>query len=147
MLLNVDKDYRDHNNYYLFEKVGNRLNLFIHNQGIEPLKNCTIKLKFPIQDGLYIADNIYDEPGNFSRLININYQQYPIVEKKELLYVITEKVNTIQHKLPTELFQEEIRVVIFPLLIDSNLSIQYEIYADNYPDVINGNLSIKVIKR
>ncbi|WP_176087250.1 AlbA family DNA-binding domain-containing protein [Virgibacillus dokdonensis] len=147
MLVNVDREYRDHNNYYLFEEVGHRLNLFIHNKGNEPLKNCTIKLRIPIKDGFYIANDIYDEPENYSRLIN-NYQQsrYPIVEKKESLYIITEKINTIKQKLPTELFQEEIRLVIFPKFIDSNISIQYEIYADNYPEVINGNLSIKVIK-
>lgn len=77
-----------------------------------------------------------------------NYQQsrYPNVKKKETLYIITEKFNTIKHKLTTELFEEAIRVVISPKLIDSNFSIQYEIYADNFPDVISGDLTIEVIK-
>lgn len=147
MLVDVKKEYREHDNYYLFEEVGNRLNLFILNHGSEPLKNCTIKLKIPTKDGLFIANDIYHEPENFYRMIN-NYQQsrYPIVEKKETLYIITEKFNTIKHKLTTELFEEAIRVVISPKLIGSNFSIQYEIYADNFPDVISGDLTIKVIK-
>src|SRR5699024_12677632 len=69
MLVDVKKEYQEHDNYYLFEEVGSRFNLFIHNQGGEPLKNCTIKLKIPNKKGLYIANDIYDEPGNYSRLI------------------------------------------------------------------------------
>lgn len=148
MLVDVKKEYQEHDNYYLFEEVGSRFNLFIHNQGGEPLKNCTIKLKIPNKKGVYIANDIYDEPGNFSRLININYQQteYPTVEKNESIHIITEDIKTIKHKLLTELFREEIRVVFFPNLIGSILPINYEIYADNYPDVISGQLSIEVIK-
>lgn len=46
MLVDVKKEYREHDNYYLFEEVGNRLNLFILNHGSEPLKNCTINLNY-----------------------------------------------------------------------------------------------------
>lgn len=148
ILVDVKKDYQEHDNYYLFEEVGNRFNLIIHNQGGEPLKNCTIKLKIPNKKGLYIANDIYDEPGNFSRLINTNYQHsvYPTVEKNESIYIVSAEINSIKHKLHTELFREEIRVVFFPNLTGSILPINYEIYADNYPDVINGQLSIEVIK-
>ncbi|HLR79163.1 MAG TPA: ATP-binding protein [Bacillota bacterium] len=148
MLVDVKKEYQEHDNYYLFEEVGSRFNLFIHNQGGEPLKNCTIKLKIPNKKGLYIANDIYDEPGNYSRLINTNYQHsgYPTVEKNESIYIVSAEINSIKHKLHTELFREEIRVVFFPNLIGSIIPINYEIYAENYPDVINGQLSIEVIK-
>ncbi|MGA3674523.1 hypothetical protein ACPCXF_05560 [Lysinibacillus agricola] len=62
------------------------------------------------------------------------------------MYIITEKFKTIKHKLPTKVFLEDIRVIFSPSLKDTLLTIQYEIYADNYPDVISGDLSIKVVK-
>lgn len=147
MLINVKKDYRSHDNYYLFEQVGKRFNLYVHNQGREPLKNCTIKLKIPIKEGLRIAFDIYNEPGSFEKLFNNQPSDYPYVDKKDTMYIVTEKIDTIKHKLPTQLFKEKIRIIFFPKLINSMLTIQYEIYADNYPDVISGDLFIEVIEK
>ena len=148
MLLDVKNDYRNNDNYYYFEEVGNHFNLFIHNQGAEPLNDCTIKLKVPIKEGLRIAYDIYDDPADLSILIRQSFEpsQYPDVKKKDTMYIITEKFKTIKHKLPTKVFLEDIRIIFPPSLKDTVLTIQYEIYADNYPDVISGDLSIKVVK-
>ena len=148
MLLDVKNDYRENDNYYYFEEVGNRFNLFILNQGAEPLNDCTIKLKLPIKDGLRIAHDIYDDPAELSLFTRHSFEpsQYPDVEKKDTMYIITEKFKTIKHKLPTKVFLEEIRIIFPPSLKDTLLTIQYEIYADNYPDVISGDLSIKVVE-
>ncbi|MFL0584939.1 helix-turn-helix domain-containing protein [Solibacillus silvestris] len=149
MLLEVDTDYIYNDNYYYFEQIGNHLNLVINNQGAEPLNDCTIKLMVPKIDGLIIADTIYDDPAE-SRLFNLQYaisHQYPSVEEKDNMFVITETVGTIKHKLPTEAFIENIRITFTPELIDSLITIQYELYADNYPDIISGDLTIKVVSK
>lgn len=147
MLLEVDTNYIKNDNYYYFEQIDNHLNLLINNQGAEPLNDCMIKLMVPKLDGLNIADTIYDEPAD-SRLFNFQYAQsyqYPSVEEKDNMFVITETVGTIKHKLPTEAFIENIRITFTPELIDSLIPIQYELYADNYPDIISGDLTIKVV--
>ncbi|MFJ7891377.1 helix-turn-helix domain-containing protein [Lysinibacillus xylanilyticus] len=148
MLLDVKDDYRNNDNYYYFEEVGNHFNLIILNQGSEPLNDCTIKLKVPIKGGVRIADDIYDNPADSSLLFRNSFEssQYPYVEKKDTTYIITENFKTIKHKLPTKVFQEDIRIVFPPSLEDTLLTIHYEIYADNYPDVISGDLTIKVVK-
>ncbi len=63
------------------------------------------------------------------------------------MFVITETVGTIKHKLPTEAFIENIRITFTPELIDSLITIQYELYAENYPDIISGDLTIKVVSK
>lgn len=148
MLLDVKRDYRKNDDYYFFEEVGNHFNLFIHNQGAEPLNDCTIKLKVPIKDGLRIASDIYEDPADFSYFTRYSSEpsNYPYVEKKDTMYIITENFKTIKHKLPTKVFLEDIRIIFLPSFKDTLLTIQYEIYADNYPDVISGDLSINVVK-
>lgn len=149
MLLDVENDYMDNDNYYYFEEIGNHFNLFILNQGAEPLKGCTIKLKVPIKDGLRIAQDVYAEPTDVSLIIgrqNYGLSNYPDVEETDTMYIITEKLKTIKHKLPKRVFLEDVRIIFPPSLIDTLLTIQYEIFSDNYPDVISGDLQIKVVK-
>ncbi|MCM3390690.1 ATP-binding protein (plasmid) [Ureibacillus chungkukjangi] len=149
MLLDVKKEFIKNDNYYFYEEVGNRFNLFIHNQGAEPLVGCTIKLKVPIVNGLKIAGDVYDDPTDFSRIItmrNFVQSQYPQVGKTENMYIITEKIAKLKHKLTTKVFLEDIRIVFLPEFEEKEITIQYEIYADNYHDVISGDLSIKVVR-
>ncbi|WP_338652678.1 ATP-binding protein [Sporosarcina psychrophila] len=142
-LKKIPKNYRDEDGYYLFEQKGSFFNLYVFNEGSETLRNCKVTLTVPRQHGLLIANKIHpqfkyqDIYGNYG-------SDYPYVEKTETSYTITENIEIIRHKQITSLFDEDIRLALKPEIIGDKIPIQYEIHAENLPDVITGELEIRV---
>lgn len=153
MLEKVDEDYAEHDNFYIFEEISDRFNLYFFNDGSEPLKNGELQVMIPIVDGLHIANTIYEKPAeNLYDRISVtagvhNFMYYPDVETVEDHYVITQSVDDLRHKKLLPLFSEDIRVVAMPFLIDQEISIYYELFVDNFPDKIQGQLSLKVVRK
>ena len=145
---NISYDYYDDDCYYFFEKKSNKINFFIYNDGTEFLEDVRIELFFD-SNIFVIAKEIYEKPrrGHTFMLpqnINTNYS-YPNVYEDEGFIIVEEEHDRIRHKTLTEVFYEDLRVLVKPNVEIKNIEVKYKIGAKNLANHVEGTININIV--
>lgn len=147
-LKNVSKTYRDDDYYYVFEKKSYKINLDLMNLGTRYIEDAIIQIYIKKEEGLLIADQIYQKPVEDNPLkYNFNFSNnigYPRVEEEEDKYIITQSLRDIAHQLKIEVFTESLRVVIFPPLLNKTLNLSIKLFAKNLAFPLEKSLKILI---
>ncbi|MGG0239822.1 ATP-binding protein [Bacillus rhizoplanae] len=152
-LKEVKQDYNQHDWYYIGEKVSNKLNIILRNNGDRYLEDVSIRVKIPREEGIIVMDEIPSEPPKGKDIFRAaisntpinNILHYPNVQKEEHYFVVEADVGALKHQQNTEVFGEELRVAFGPRACGKILNWEYTIYAKNLPKPITGNLRIQVV--
>jgi hypothetical protein len=147
-LKNVSKTYRDEDYYYVFEKKSHKINLDLINLGTRYIEDATIQIYIKKDEGLLIADQIYQKPVEDNPLkYNLNFSNnigYPRVEEEEDKYIITQGLRDIAHQLKIEVFSESLRVVIFPPMLNKTISLSIKLFGKNLAFPLEKSLKILI---
>lgn len=148
LIRDVEKDYEESDNYYIFEKLSNKLNFYIENKGTQFLEDVIIKIKFDAKV-FFVSEEIFTKPSSteFSSILRaikpVNYN-YPDVSKEEGYFVVKQEHEKIRHQAVSEVFLEKLRILTLPNVTTGKSEVTYEINARNLANNIEGTLTINI---
>ena len=144
LIENIEDIYYNNDCYYLYEENSSKFNCQIYNDGTEFLEDVKIELFFD-SNIFIIAEKIYEEPHATSLLCTavktIDYN-YPFVYKDGNYIVAENYHDQIRHKTLTNVFDEDLRILIKPSANVNDAEIKYKIGAKNLAHHIEGTLKI-----
>lgn len=139
----VETDFAEHDKYYLFEKIGEKVNLFIQAIGGKYIDDATVKLMIPNIPGLLVADNQYTDPDNFiGTMVFKSDLFYPDVLKEDEFTVVSVHLPAIKHQVAINLFEADLRIFAGKELIGVNVPVKMEIFGKNLTAPIKKELEI-----
>lgn len=136
--------YSEDDAYYLYEKNSTKFNCLIYNDGTEFLEDVKIELFFD-SNIFVISDKIYEEPHvNYfiGGAVKVADNNYPIVYTDDNYIVAENYHDQVRHKTLTNVFDEELRILIKPSVEVADTEVKYKIGAKNLPQHIEGTLKI-----
>lgn len=144
---NIEKDYNEEDSYYLYEKNSNKFNCNIYNDGTEFLEE--VKIEFFFSPNIFIVSKkIYEEPRNdyflFPKTKISNYR-YPKVYKDNDIIVVEEYHKQIRHKTLSNVFYDDLRILIKPKVDIKETIINYKIGAKNLCNPVEGKILVNIV--
>jgi hypothetical protein len=155
-LENVNKTYKNDDDYEFFELSSHKISLNIINQGDRYIEDASIYMEFEIAEGLFVAKEIYSEPEpsiiptpQLDRISEHKYlnERYPKVEYNDSSILISSYIGNIKHKMETLAFKEPVRIVLGNELIGQALKVNYRLYGKNLVQPIENTLTINVVPK
>lgn len=141
---NIGDIYYDDDTYYLYEENSTKFNCLIYNDGTEFLEDVKIELFFD-SNIFVIADKIYEEPHDnplICSTVKVADYNYPIVYTDDNYIVAENYHDQVRHKTLTNVFDEDLRILIKPNVDANDTEVKYKIGAKNLPHHIEGALKI-----
>ena len=136
--------YYDNDCYYLYEENSSKFNCQIYNDGTEFLEDVKIELFFD-SNIFIIAEKIYEEPHAtpllYTAVKTLDYN-YPVIYKDGKYIVAENYHDQIRHKTLTNVFDEDLRILIKPNADVNDTEVKYKIGAKNLAHPIEGTLKI-----
>ena len=141
---NIKDIYYDNDCYYLYEESSTKFNCQIYNDGTEFLEDVKIELFF--DSAIFIIpEDIYEKPHTNNLLytdFNVVENNYPVVYIDDNYIVAENYHNLIRHKTLTDVFDEDLRILIKSNVDVKDTEVKYKIGAKNLPNHIEGSLKI-----
>lgn len=143
---NINDDYEERDNYYIFEECSYKFNCMIYNDGLEFLEDVVIEMFFN-EEVFLVSDKIYDKPDDSNPIQmkqNKPKHYYPQIERKDESVVAIASYDKIRHKTLTQVFKEDLRILINPEVSLKETEIKYRISAKNLPDIVEGSIKVLI---
>ena len=140
----LKKQYRDHDDHFLFEENKNDLQLVVFNQGEEPIRGASLTLVLPNHEVFYVATQLPKLPKgrNFVERLPAEQADYPTVNLRDDSIHVSVKLGDIEPGEPTDVFFTPLRVCIGDELKGRRLGIQYSLFAQNLRSPAHGKLRL-----
>lgn len=146
-IANVEDNYYDDDCYYIYEEISKKFNCYIYNDSTQFLEDVIIKMYFD-SDIFLVADKIYDKPRSansiqvYMKMPNYNY---PSVFDDGKFIIAESNLNEIRHKTLTNVFIEDLRILVKPEVSLKETEIKYRISAKNLPDIVEGAIKVLIL--
>lgn len=144
---NIKDDYEERDNYYIFEECSYKFNCIIYNDGLEFLEDVVIEMFFN-EEVFLVSDKIYDKLDDSNPIQMKPYKPkhyYPKIERKDESVVAIASYDKIRHKTLTQVFKEDLRILINPEVSIKETEIKYRISAKNLPDLVEGSIKVLIL--
>jgi hypothetical protein len=140
----LKKQYRDHDDHFLFEENKNDIQLVVFNQGEEPIRGASLTLVLPNHEVFYVATQLPKLPKgrNFVERLPAEQADYPAVNLRDDSIHVSVKLGDIEPGEPTDVFFTPLRVCIGDDLKGRRLGIQYSLFAQNLRSPAHGKLRL-----
>ncbi len=141
---NVSSDYYEEDRYYLYEENSTKFNCQIYNDGTEFLEDVKIELFFD-SNIFVVAKEIFEKPTAnilLNRSINIPDYNYPNVYEEDNYIVAETYHEQVRHKTLTDVFDENLRILIKPNTDVKDAEVKYRIGAKNLVNHVEGMIKI-----
>ncbi len=140
----LKKQYRDHDDHFLFEENKNDLQLVVFNQGEEPIRSASLTLVLPNHEVFYVATQLPKLPKgkNFVERLPAEQADYPAVNLRDDSIHVSVKLGDIEPGEPTDVFFTPLRVCVGDELKGRRLGIQYSLFAQNLRSPAHGKLRL-----
>ena len=140
---NIGNIYYDNDCYYLYEENSTKFNCQIYNDGTEFLEDVKIELFF--DSAIFdISEEIYEKPRTSLLLYTdtkVDYN-YPMVYTDDNYIVAEYYHDQIRHKTLTDVFDEDLRILIKSNVDAKETEVKYKIGAKNLANHIEGSIKI-----
>lgn len=140
----IEDTYYDKDCYYLYEESSTKFNCQIYNDGTEFLEDVKIELFFD-SNTFIIAEKIFEKPSAinlFRTEVKTLQYNYPDINKDGNYIVAEYYHDQIRHKTLTNVFDEDLRILIRPNVDINDTEVKYKIGAKNLAHHIEGTLKI-----
>jgi len=145
----VDKKYREHDLYAVFETGTTKIKLKITNHGDEYIEDGSIELTFPKKEGLLISPKVFNKPVSSTDFAALAYRTptffYPTVKELDKTIIVKSQIGEIKHNTNTIVFNEPLRIKSAQKLIGETISIECKIIGKNIKKPIVKVLKIHII--
>ncbi len=140
----LKSQYRDHDEYFLFEKNATRLQLVVYNQGGEALRDVKYTLLLPAHDEFCVAGRLPKLPrdNSFAERAPREQAEYPVVTRRESAIRVAARSDEIPAGEPVELLRMPLRLCVGAALKGRRIGIQYRLSAANLRAPAKGTLRL-----
>lgn len=138
-------DYRGHDEHFMFELHGHRLQLVVANHGSEPLTGASLSLAMPTHRALFVADRLPPlvRDGEVVERGMLEADAYPGVVLREDAIRIAIPLGDIAPGAPFAVFDSPPRLAAGSALADRRLALRYTLTASNLRLPVKGKLRIR----
>lgn len=142
----LERQYIDHDNHFLFEEHRSDVQNVIVNEGDEPLHDASMSLTMPAHDALRVATCLPKFPRDNKFVARTPGEQsdYPAVSLHDDGIKISSQLGDIPPGEPVEVFRVPLRVCIGDDLKGRRIGIQYSLFAHNLRSPAKGKLRIQL---
>ena len=140
----LERQYRDHDDFFLFAEHKSDLQLVIFNQGEEPIRDASLTLVMPNHDAFYVATRLPKIPkdGKFIDRTPAEHADYPAVSLRDDSIHISIKLEDIPPGEPINVFVMPLRICVGDALKGRRIGIQYTLFAHNLRSPAKGKLRL-----
>jgi hypothetical protein len=140
----LERQYRDHDDFFLFAEHKSDLQLVIFNQGEEPIRDASLTLVMPNHDAFYVATRLPKIPkdGKFIDRTPAEHADYPAVSLRDDSIHISIKLEDISPGEPINVFVMPLRICAGDALKGRRIGIQYTLFAHNLRSPAKGKLRL-----
>jgi len=140
----IREKHRTEDDYFLYEKHVQKLQLVVHNQGDDPLENASLSLILPNHNSFYVASRLpkipkedqWVERGPAARA------SYPAVNLKDDSIHVSSALGILPTDAPVEVFETPLRVCVGHDLRGRKLGIRYSLFGSNLRSPVKGKLRL-----
>jgi len=140
----IERRYRDHDDYFLFEEHTTRLQLVVYNQSEEPIRDASLTLIMPNHNAFHVATRLPKIPRDdrFVDRTPAEQAEYPAVSLRDDAVNVSVKLGDIEPGEPYDVFSEPLRICVGTELKGRRLGIQYSLFAHNLRSAAKGKLRL-----
>lgn len=140
----LERQYRDHDDDFLFEKHASNLQLVIFNQSDEPISDASLSLTLPSHEAFRVASQLPRTPqnGEFVERSMNEQADYPTVTYRGASIHVTAKLGDIPGGAPVDAFRTPLRLCVGSELKGRRVGIQYSLVARNLREPATGRLRL-----
>ena len=146
--IKLEEKYSD---YEICEEQSFRLNIDILNKSFIYIEDASVEIVIKKEAGIFISAEILEKPNhsiypqlNTSKIIN--KMAYPTVEERQEEYFVSQHIGNIQHQRKIQIFNEELRMVIYEVPVLSKIVLKLTLYGKNLPVPLEKELIIRVTR-
>ena len=134
--------YRDHDNHFLFESRGERVQMVVYNQGQEPIVDASLSLIMPNHNAFYVAATLPRMPRDdgFADRSPDEIAAYPSVSLKDDAVHVVSKIGDIPIGEPVDVFVSPLRLCVGKDLGGKRFGIRYSLHGKNLRAPAKGKL-------
>jgi hypothetical protein len=140
----MERQYLNQDNHFLFTEKKSDLQLVIFNQGDEPVHDASLTLVMPNHDAFHVATQLPKTPKDNQYITRTPAEQadYPSVSLRDDSVQISVKLDNIPPGEPINIFTLPLRLCIGDELKGRRLGIQYTLFAQNLREPAKGKLRL-----
>jgi len=140
----IERRYRDHDDYFLFEEHASELQLVVYSQGEESIKDASLSLVLPNHDAFHVATRLPKKRRReaFTERTSNEQADYPAVSLGDDSIKISAKLGDIPPGEPLTAFKVPLRICVGSALKGRRLGIQYSLLAHNLRAPAKGTLRL-----
>jgi hypothetical protein len=140
----LERQYRDHDEQFLFNEQKRELQVVVFNQGDEPIRDASLSLLMPNHDAFYVATQLpkIQRDDKFVARTPAEQGDYPAINLRDDSVQITVKLEDIPPGEPLNVFTVPVRLCVGDALKGRRLGIQYKLFAHNLRSAVKGTLRL-----
>jgi hypothetical protein len=140
----IERRFRDDDEYFLFEEHGVPLQLVVLNQGDEEIVDASLALVLPNHSDLYVAGRLPKrrQDGVFQERAARERSDYPAVSLRDASVHVAAKLGSIPPAQPMEAFAAPLRLCVGASLAGRRVGIRYSLFAQNLRAPATGKLRL-----
>ena len=140
----LERQYLDHDNHYLFEEHRTDLQLVVYNQGDETINDASLTLVMPNHDAFHVASQLPKIPRDdrFLERTPGEQSEYPAVNLRDDSIQISCTLGDILPGEPIDVFSTPLRICVGTQLKGRRVGIQYSMFAQNLRTAAKGKLRL-----
>jgi hypothetical protein len=140
----MERQYLNQDNHFLFTEKKRDLQLVVFNQGDEPVEDASLTLLMPNHDAFHVATRLPKTPKNAQFIDRTPAEQadYPSVSLSDNSIQITVKLDSVPPGEPVNAFTVPLRLCVGDELKGRRLGIQYKLFAQNLRAPAEGKLRL-----
>ena len=140
----VERQYRNQDEQFLYEKNGEKMQLVVYNQGNEPIRDASLSLVMPNHMAFFVASHLPKLEKNDQYVDRSPEEQsgYPSVTLTDDAIQVSEKLGDIPPGQVVEVFDAPLRLCIGNDLKGRKFGIQYSLFAQNLRAPASGKLRL-----
>ena len=138
-LKNVEGDFREADEHYMYEERSHKLNLIVVNDGDTNLHNAVLKISLPRMEGMDVADRIYTEDE-----AEPAPEGYPRIERGRRTVSLKVELGTLYAQRTVSAFREPARLLARQEAAGKAVPVDFALNAEELPEPIKGSLVIYI---
>jgi hypothetical protein len=140
----IERQYTDHDQHFLFEKNGQKVQLVVYNQGDEAIRDASLSVIMPNHAEFYVARNLPKvlRDDQFIERTPGERAEYPSVSMDDDSVQVSGKVGDIEPGEFVEVFGIPLRLCVGSGLGGKRFGMQYSLFAQNLRTPANGKLRL-----
>lgn len=140
----IRQKHRLEDEYFLYEKNLQKLQLVVYNQGDEPIRNASLSLVLPNHNSLYVASQL-PKLLKEDRWVDRGPAEkaaYPAVNLKDDSIHVSSTLDEVSTDAPVQVFETPLRLCIGHELKGRKIGIRYSLFGSNLRRPAKGKLRL-----